>query len=174
MNRSSRYQIRQARPEEFEEIARLSVDSYEEYSAALGGERWEGYRERLADVAGRAAESTILVAEDVGGAIVGAVALYHDSRNEKVEWPRAWAVIKRLAVSPNSRGAGVGRLLVGDCIRRARKLGAPAIALRTIDLMKPAIGLYRSMGFEEATEYHRVRPGGEIEAWVLRLDGEVT
>jgi predicted N-acetyltransferase YhbS len=163
--------IREARPDEYDEVGRLSVDSYQEYSAALGAERWEGYRERLADVAGRAAESTILVAEDVRGDIVGAVALYHDSRNEKVEWPRRWAVIKRLAVSPNSRGAGVGRLIVGDCIRRAREAGAPAIALRTIDLMGPAISLYRSMGFEELPEYRQVRPGVEIEAWALRLDG---
>lgn len=163
--------IREARPDEYDEVARLSVDSYREYSTGLGNERWENYRQRLADVAGRAEESIILVAEGHRGELVGAVALYPDSHNEKVGWPRRWAVIKRLAVRPDSRGSGVGHLLVEECIRRAREAGAPAIALRTIHLMEPAIALYRSMGFEELPEYRRVRPGVEIGAWALRLDG---
>ena len=41
--------VREARADEYEEVARLTVEAYEEYAASLSDESWEHYRSDLAD-----------------------------------------------------------------------------------------------------------------------------
>src|SRR5689334_9542524 len=62
--------VESARPEDFDRIAELTVGVYVDGQLAS-----DGYTPQLADVAGRAARSELLVVRDVGGRIVGSVAL---------------------------------------------------------------------------------------------------
>jgi carbonic anhydrase len=62
--------------------------------------------------------------------------------------------LKRLYVDPAQSGRGVGRLLALTAIRTARQIGYRKILLETLPAMHIADGLYRDLGFIEATAYY--------------------
>lgn len=57
--------------------------------------------------------------------------------------------LAKMAVSPASRGKGIGRLLAESAIARARERGADQVELFSNTVLGPAISLYRSLGFVE-------------------------
>lgn len=68
--------------------------------------------------------------------------------------------LSKLAVVPESRGLGIGRALCRAAIAEAKKLGGSRVFLESNTVLKPAIRLYRSLGFREIPvenpEYERV------------------
>ena len=147
--------VREARADEYEEVARLTVEAYEEYAASLSEEGWEGYRSDLADVARRAANGQVLVAQD-GDRLIGAVAYYPPfSRSRDADWwwwPDNYAYFRALAVLPAARMQGVGRALTLACVQRAREQGASGIALNTTSVMPVARAMYERLGFRQLLE----------------------
>jgi putative acetyltransferase len=61
--------------------------------------------------------------------------------------------LKRMYVRPVYRRRGLGRKLAELIINNARQSGYRKIRLDTIATMTEAIGLYRSLGFEEIDKY---------------------
>ena len=59
--------------------------------------------------------------------------------------------IKRMYVRPAGRGHGVGRALLEQLIAGARTHGYVIVRLETLNFMKEAHTLYRSLGFVDAT-----------------------
>ena len=57
--------------------------------------------------------------------------------------------LAKMAVSPASRGRGIGRQLAESAIARARERGAEQVELYSNTVLGPAISLYRSLGFVE-------------------------
>ena len=68
--------------------------------------------------------------------------------------------LSKLAVVPESRGLGIGRALCRAAIAEVKKLGGSRVFLESNTVLKPAIRLYRSLGFREIPvenpEYERV------------------
>jgi len=62
--------------------------------------------------------------------------------------------IKRMWISPEVRGLGVGRRLLSELERQAKKAGAGAVRLETNRSLKEAIGLYRASGFREVKPFN--------------------
>lgn len=68
--------------------------------------------------------------------------------------------MKRLFVTEEGRGAGLGRCLANALIHKASLLGYSAMVLDTLPGMSAAQALYRSLGFRERSAYyHNPVPG---------------
>jgi ribosomal-protein-alanine N-acetyltransferase len=77
-----------------------------------------------------------------------------------------------LAVSPDLRRHGIGRMLLDDFLDSARSEGVARVHLEVRE-GNPAVIMYRSAGFALAgrrRKYYRGRFGGEFDALTLGLD----
>jgi GNAT superfamily N-acetyltransferase len=104
-----------------------------------------------------AQEGGALLLATLNGAAVGCVAL-RQLDDESAE-------MKRMYVDDAGRGQGVGRALGEAVIQRARDLEYTAMCLDTSTEQHEAIGLYRSLGFEETEPYHDLPD--EMRGWLV-------
>ena len=58
-----------------------------------------------------------------------------------------------LAVSPEARGLGIGKLLIRACEKKALKKGKMLLRLEVSDVNHNAIALYQKMGYKEFGHY---------------------
>jgi ribosomal protein S18 acetylase RimI-like enzyme len=70
--------------------------------------------------------------------------------------------MKRLYVSSEGRGTGLGRRLVEAVIREAERSGYSEMRLDTLPSMVDAIALYRKLGFEPMEPYYETPVVGTI------------
>ena len=73
-------EIRDARPDEYDEIGDVTMRAYAEFFDDGAIDEDTSYLRRIGDVAGRASRTTIVVAVDDDGAIVGSLTLELDGR----------------------------------------------------------------------------------------------
>lgn len=70
--------------------------------------------------------------------------------------------MKRLYVTPQGRGTGLGRALVARVLDTARSIGYREIRLDTLPSMQAAITLYQSFGFREIPAYYDTPVEGTV------------
>jgi DNA-binding MarR family transcriptional regulator/GNAT superfamily N-acetyltransferase len=97
------------------------------------------------------------------GAPIGSVMLVKESDTV--------AKLRMLIVEPKARGLGVGRALVEECIRFARRAGYGEIVLWTHSILTAARRIYASVGFEiiETETHDEFGPELVGETWRLRF-----
>lgn len=164
----SSFSVRPARPEDFAEIARLTVAAYEA-DGQLAGEH--GYGQALADVSGRAEAGELLVAVDrATEAVLGAVLfVLPGSPYAELSKPGE-AEFRMLAVDPSVQGRGVGESLVHACVRRAVELECRAVVICTRSFAASAKRLYTRLGFIRAPELDwSPYPGVDLHGFRLEL-----
>ncbi len=83
---------------------------------------------------------TIIFAK-LGEEIVGTAALYKISEE-------VFELIK-MGVSPSAQGKGVGVMLGKTIIEKARDMGGKKLVLYSNSKLKPALHIYRKLGFKE-------------------------
>ena len=128
-----------------EKINRLAVTAFEEFGGNYSD--WPALATFYGRMADLSRSGEIVVAE-IAADIVGAVAYIPPNQRKAHYFDQAWPIIRSLVVDPKSRGAGIGRALTLECIKRARRDGSPVIALHTSAIMKVALAMYLRMGFE--------------------------
>ena len=133
-------------PSDVEEIKRLFLC----YQADLGVDLcFQSFDEELATLPGNYAPpgGALLIAKDEAGTSLGCIALRPTNEPARGE-------IKRLYVTPEARGKGLGRKLVEAVLQSAKSAGYNRVCLDTLPSMPEAIGLYRSFGFTEIDPYY--------------------
>lgn len=71
--------------------------------------------------------------------------------------------LAKLAVDTTILRKGIGRRLCEAVISKARSLGATTLFLESNTRLKPAIALYRKLGFKELPEFHPAYARGDIQ-----------
>jgi putative acetyltransferase len=120
---------------------------FRNYAASLNFDlKFQDFEDELNSLPGAYAEpdGTVILATDAAIA-VGVVAL-------RALQPGV-AEMKRLFVSDDFRGQGLGRRLAMASIDAARARNFKTIRLDTVAEMTPAIGLYTSLGFGSIAPY---------------------
>ena len=154
--------VRPAVPADYEAIARITRDSY--LAAGYFDSADHPYMKQIQDVARRAAQATIWVAER-DGQVVGSVTLavagepYADiALDDELEF-------RMLVVDPAVQRSGAGQAMVEAIIAHARSLdGIRAVALTTGGTWESAHGLYRKTGFRRGPGAGLVRAGHRHKA----------
>lgn len=164
--------IRDAREEDRDAVRELTLAAYAEYAKVMEPRAWAGLDGAVRAALESGAATDRIVALH-GGRMVGSVMLFPPQVQAYGALAGAARApeLRLLAVSPDARGLGVGRALVDECIRRARRMGAAELGLHTSKSMRAAMGLYRRMGFIRAPEADFHPEGAElVEGYRLPLD----
>jgi GNAT superfamily N-acetyltransferase len=86
----------------------------------------------------------LVVRDDDGQAVAcGGVTRFDDTCGE----------LKRMYVLPEARGRGLGRLVLDELERQARRLGFASLVLETGDRQEAALALYLNSGYERIPCY---------------------
>jgi predicted N-acetyltransferase YhbS len=80
------------------------------------------------------------------GRVVGAAICHPEPSRRPAMWPRRWASLRALAVTPEARRYGVGRMLVQGCMVHARYQGASALCMHVAEFMIPGHDFARRLG----------------------------
>jgi ribosomal protein S18 acetylase RimI-like enzyme len=139
--------VESARPRDYDRIAELTVGVYVDGDLAT-----DAYRPALADVAGRASRSELLVVRDTDGRVVGSVALVLGGDFAEVAESDDEAGFRMLVVDPAAQGQGIGELLVSACLDGARSAGKRRMVISTDPRMTSAHRLYERLGFTRLPE----------------------
>lgn len=156
-------EIRQARsPEEWDQVERLIQAYLAELPFEIDFQDLDRELGALADEYGPP-DGAALLAFDAAAPTAGAIGVVGIRRFDASD-----AELKRMFVSAQARGRGVGRALCEAAVATARSLGYERLLLDTVDTMAAAIATYASLGFEEIGAYrHNPLPGARYFA--LRL-----
>jgi DNA-binding MarR family transcriptional regulator/GNAT superfamily N-acetyltransferase len=81
------------------------------------------------------------------------------------------AQLRLLLVEPAARGLGIGRRLVDECVRFARRSGYKTITLWTQSNLDSARHIYKEAGFRRVRRERHKSFGADLiaETWVLKL-----
>ena len=143
-----------------------TIRLFEAYAASLPVDlAYQGFAAELAGLPGNYAppDGDLLLARNGAGAAIGCVALRPMADPGSCE-------MKRLYVSPQARGLGLGKALVESVIATARQIGYRRMRLDTLPSMAMAIDLYRARGFVPIPPYYDTAPPGTIFL-ALKLTG---
>jgi ribosomal protein S18 acetylase RimI-like enzyme len=143
--------IRDAAPEELDDIEALVKEAYREFRPQFPEKVWQAWMDNVSETV-RAPAGMLLVAM-AGGIIQGVIKFYPEaSQSGMGHWPPGVAAIRILAVSPPARGQGYGTRLAAECLRRAKAMQISTIFLFTGEFMDAARHIYEKLGFRRAPE----------------------
>lgn len=138
--------MRQARPGDLPALLRIERDAFP-----------VPWSERAFRMVMRRDPGCILVAER-SGRVAGYAALWVSADE---------AELADLAVAPEQRRRGVGRTLLGACLRQAAERGARDVFLQVRESNEAARSLYRESGFREVGRRARYYRAPTEDALVL-------
>lgn len=166
--------VRQAQPEEFRDIGRLMVKVY----SALEGfpsqkEQPEYYRmlENIGEIT-NIPYTQLLVAVSSEGKIEGAVVYFSDMSSYgsggTATSEKNASGFRLLAVNPEVRGMGIGKLLTLACIEKAKEDNNQQLIIHSTEFMKVAWKMYEKMGFKRSEDLDFMQ--GKLPVFGFRLN----
>lgn len=150
--------VRNATPDEFAEIGRLMVTVYSQLDGFPKKAEQPAYYKMLANVGELTQkESTeLLIAVSPEGTIAGAVVYFgnmkHYGSGGTATQEQHAAGFRLLAVSPEARGMGIGKLLTLECILKANQQRLSQVIIHTTRAMQTAWDMYERIGFKRSVD----------------------
>ena len=167
------YSIRNAKPEEFEEIGKLMVRVYSQLEGFPKESEQPDYYKMLSNIGeltnNPATELLVAVSADnkiVGGVVYFGDMRYYGSGGTATKELNA-AGFRLLAVDPSARGYGVGRLLTNECIWKAKGKRLSQVIIHSTKAMQIAWTMYESIGFKRSEDLDFMQ--GELPVFGFRL-----
>ncbi|HLF51528.1 GNAT family N-acetyltransferase [Flavobacterium sp.] len=167
------YTVRNAKPDEFEEIGKLMVEVYSQLEGFPKESEQPNYYKMLANVGEltHKPETEILVAVASDGKIAGGVVYFGDMQyygsGGTATQELNTSGFRLLAVDPSIRGQGIGKLLTNECIRKAKGKKRKQMVIHTTMTMQTAWKMYESLGFKRAEDLDFMQ--GELPVFGFRL-----
>jgi len=167
------YTIREANPYEFSEIGKLMVTVYSQLKGFPGPSESPEYYNKLNNVGDltKSPEVKLIVAVtgsgNIGGSVVyfGDMAYYGSGGTATTE--KNAAGFRLLAVDPNTRGKGIGKLLSLACIDIAKTEQQEQLVIHSTKAMQIAWGMYEKLGFKRSKDLDFKK--GELDIYGFRL-----
>jgi ribosomal protein S18 acetylase RimI-like enzyme len=131
---------------------------FEAYAASLGiNLSYQNFVAEMAAMPGKYAPPAgeLLLARGDNGTSLGCVGLRPLSANGCCE-------MKRLYVTPEGRGLGLGKTLAEAIVAQSRRIGYREMLLDTLPSLTAAIGLYEKMGFQQIPAYYDTPIAGTL------------
>lgn len=118
---------------------------------------YQGFEAEMAAMPGKYAppRGVLLIARNGAGRAVACAAL------RPIE-PAGTCEMKRLYVTAEGRGLGLGKRLVETLFDEARRIGYREMRLDTLPSMTEAVALYRRFGFEPMEAYYDTPVAGTL------------
>jgi GNAT superfamily N-acetyltransferase len=168
-----KYIVRNAKPEEFDEIGKLMVKVYSQLDGFPKESEQPNYYKMLAGIGELTAQpaTQLLAAISGDGKIAGAVVYFSDMKyygsGGTATTEENAAGFRLLGVDPSIRGKGIGKLLVDECIKKAKDEKLSQIIIHTTMAMKIAWKMYENLGFKRSEDLDFMQ--GELPVFGFRL-----
>lgn len=152
------YIVRNAKPIEFEAIGKLMVQVYSQLEGFPSAEEQPNYYNMLANIGDLTNQPTteLLVVVDSNNVIAGGVVYFSDMQyygsGGTATKEQNTAGFRLLAVDPSIRGQGIGKLLVNECIRKAKEKKLSQVIIHTTMAMQTAWKMYENIGFRRSED----------------------
>lgn len=168
-----KYTVRNAKPEEFDEIGKLMVQVYAQLEGFPKASEQPDYYRMLANIGTLTTkpETELLVALSPDDTLAGAVVYFSDMKyygsGGTATQEKNSSGFRLLAVDPKARGNGVGKLLATACIQKAKGKKLHQVVIHTTMAMQTAWKMYEQMGFKRSEDLDFMQ--GELAVFGFRL-----
>lgn len=169
---SANYELRNAKPEEFKVVGQLMVQVYSQLDGFPKPTEQPMYYKMLESVGELTNKPTVelIIAISSEGRIDGAVVYfgdmqYYGSGGTATKEINAGG-FRLLAVNPNARGLGLGKLLTLKCIEKAKEMKLGQVVIHTTKAMQTAWAMYEKIGFKRSEDLDFMQ--GELPVFGFR------
>lgn len=158
--------VRRAEDDELGAVGELTVRGY-----AAGVPSNDPYAETLRDAAGRSVDSTVLVAVDQEGVLLGTATWCPEGSSGREIAAPGEGEFRMLTVAPEARGHRIGEAMVEHILGLARENGDTAVVLSSSPWMTTAHAMYERLGFSRTPDRDwDPRPGLTLRTYRLALE----
>jgi ribosomal protein S18 acetylase RimI-like enzyme len=169
----STIEIRNAKPQEFEQIGQLMADVYSNLDGFPKPHEQPEYYAMLRNIGEftKKPQTELMVAICSDGFIKGAVVYfgdmqYYGSGGTATQEKQA-AGFRLLAVAHDARRMGIGKALTVACIEKARSQHQKQLVIHTTKAMHTAWKMYEALGFKRSEDLDFMQ--GQLPVYGFRL-----
>jgi ribosomal protein S18 acetylase RimI-like enzyme len=170
---NQQYTVRQAMPDEFEEIGKMMCRVYSQLEGFPTATEQPDYYNMLLHIGEltKRPHTELLVAVSLEGEMAGAVVYisnmqFYGSGGTVTQEQNA-SGFRILAVDPQFRGRGIGKLLTNECIRKAQENRHAQVVIHSTKAMQVAWKMYEKLGFNRSEDLDFMQ--GELPVFGFRL-----
>ena len=152
------YIVRNAKQAEFKEVGNLMVDVYSKLEGFPKPNEQPAYYDMLSKVGEltKNPKTELIVVVSGTEKIMGAVVFFSDMKyygsGGSATKEKNACGFRLLAVDPDTRGKGIGKLLTAECIKRGKERKLSQLIIHTTMAMQIAWKMYENFGFKRSED----------------------